>query len=363
MKHYQKIALIILIVFAAASMALAAPVKKKAPVKKPPVKKVAAKPLPPKFQAAKPLPGQWIDMGKPFYLGNDSTVVFTLESAEFTCDRVYYSSDILAPMADEKMLLLKFSIQNPGKEVITANWATCSFTTVDSSDTNREGAGMIGLQNNSEKLDIRLNPAQKVECYTTMMLPKDTQAPKLIVKPYGEGLVLRYDLHGKVKDLAAPYADPKDATGATALSEVSAEKEKLYPGLQFDFSYTGIAFKSGTYAGRESSEGYGWVVFSGVIKNRAKDATTVNWATITPLLRTRTGNLTLGEFANIDGDSGFDTNLDPEQSIEVQYCFEVKNGAELKQLVLQETENGRRYAWDLGAVKAVFETPPAPAEE
>ncbi|MHB1457471.1 MAG: hypothetical protein ACYC0V_11220 [Armatimonadota bacterium] len=362
MKLYQKIALVILIVFTFASMALAAPVKKKAPVRKPPVKKVAAKPQPPKFQAAKPLPGQWIDMGKPFYLGNDSTVVFTLQSAEFTCDRVYYSSDILAPMADEKMLLLKFSLQNPGKEVITANWATCSFTTVDSSDTNREGAGMIGLQKNSEKLDIQLNPAQKVECFSTMMLPKDAQAPKLIVKPNGEGLVLRYDLHGKVKGLVAPYADPKDTTGATALSEVTAEKEKLYTGLQFDFSYTGLAFKSGKYAGREPSEEYGWAVFSGVIKNKTKNAAMINWATITPLLRTRGGNLTLGEFANIDGDGGFDTNLDPEQSMEVQYCFEVKNGATLKQLVLQEGENGRRYAYDLGEAKAVFEAPPAPVE-
>jgi hypothetical protein len=303
-------------------------------------------------------------MGKPFYLGNDNTVVFVLESAEFTCGRVYYSNDILAPMSNEKMLLLKFSLQNPGKTAITTNWATCSFTSVDSSDTNREGSGNIGLQKNNEKLDMNLNPAQKVECYTTMMLPNDTQAPKLIVKPNGEGLVLRYDLHGKVKGLVAPYADPKDTTGATSLVEITAEKDKLYSGLQFDFTYNGIAFKSGKYAGSESDEGYGWVVLSATIKNRAKDKQLVNWATITPSLRGRSGSISWsnGVFANADGEGGFDTYLDPEQSAEVQYCFSVKNGAELKQFVLQETENGRRYAWDLGSVKAAFETPPAPAE-
>lgn len=364
MKIYQKFALVILIILAAVSITLAAPAKK-APVKKAPVKKAVAKSQSTAgFQAAKPLPGQWIEFGKPFYLGNDLPVVFTMESAEFTCDRVYFSNTILTPNNDEKMLLLKFSLQNPGRSVMTVNWATCNFTTVDSSDTNREGTGYIGLQKNSEKMDMVLNPAQKIECYTVLMLPNDTMAPKLIVKPSGEGLVLRYDLHGKVKGLTAPYADPKDATGATSVAEVPAEKDKLYPGTNFDFAYNGISFKSGKYAGSDPGEDYGWVVLSATIKNKAKDKLYVNWATITPALRGRSGSISFsnGVFASADGEGGFDTNLEPEQSAEVQFCFPVKNGAELKQFVLQEGENGRRFAWDLGSVKAAFEMPPTPTE-
>jgi hypothetical protein len=316
----------------------------------------AAKPKPAAsaVKPAQPLPGQWAELNKLYYLGEDKLLAFALKSASFTCERLYFGDTIVAPTANEKMLVLEFSLQNAGKEEWTVNWATARFTAVDSSDNNREGTDNIGQAKNKGKLDLRLKPAQKVDCYTCIMLPNDCQAPKLIVRPSDDGPVLRYDLHGKVKGLAAPYLDTKDETGATALSEIPAEKGKPYQGTLLDFSFDGVTYASGTYAETEPNEGYGWAILSATVTNRAKEKWTLNWATLTPTLYGKSGTIDFGNgvFADADGAGGFSTTLDPGKPASVQYCFQVKRGATLKSFALQEGDEGRRYVWDLGGVKA-----------
>jgi hypothetical protein len=329
-----------------------------APPKKPP-KKPAASAVGP----AQPMPGQWAELGKLYYLDSDKHIAFSLKAASFACGRLYFGADVVAPSANEKMLVLEFTFQNAGKEEWTVNWATAGFTAVDSSDQNREGTGYVGQSRNKEKLDMRLKPAQKADCYTCLMLPNDCQAPKLMVIPYGEEKALRYDLHGKVKGLEAPYADPADKTGATGLSEIPAEKGKAYPGRLFDFGFDGISFAGGTYAGSEPNEGYGWAICAATITNRGKEKWTLNWATLTPTLSGRSGTIEFsgGTFADADGNGGFDTSLEPGKTASVQYCFPVKRGATLQSFALQEgeEEGGRRYVWDLGGVRAEFAATPA----
>jgi len=331
---------------AGASAAKKPPPKK--PVKKPPVSSG--------IQPAMPMPGQWADLNKPYYMGEDKYIVFTLKSCAFSCDRLYFGDEIVTAGGQEKLLILKFSLQNPKKEEWTVNWATVHFTAVDSQDNNREGTDYVGQDINKQGLDMRLKPAQKVECYTCIRLPNDCLAPKLIVKPNGNGPVLRYDLHGKVKGLEPPFMDPVDTTGATALADVPAEKGKLYPGVNFDFTFDGIKFAGGTYADSEADEGYGWAVVSATIKNQAKDTININWATITPKLKGKSGWISFsdGVFASAEGTGGFDTSMEPGDTIGVQYCFHVRSGAELNTFTLQESDGGRTYVWDLGGVKAEY---------
>lgn len=316
--------------------------------------KPAPKPTGSAVKPAQPLPGQWAELGKLYYLGKDNRLAFALKSASFTCERLYFGPDIQAPTAQEKMLVLEFSLQNAGQDEWTVNWATAHFTAVDSSDDNREGTDYVGQAKNREKLDMRLKPAQKVDCYTCIMLPNDCQVPKLIVSPQDDGPVLRYDLRGRVKGLEAPYADGKDKTGATALGEVPAEKGKAYPGTLLDFGFDDVTFASGTYGDTEPEEGYVWAILSATVTNRAKEDWTLNWATLTPALYGKSGTISFsdGVFADADGTGGFETSLEPGKSASVQYCFQVKRGAALKSFALQEGEEGRKYAWDLGGVKA-----------
>lgn len=346
--------LVIVFIFASLSMLDAATAKK-------PAKKPAAKPASSTgIQAAQPMPGQWADFDKLYYLGSNKDIVFTLKSASFTCSRLYFGEMIFAPNGSEKLLVLQFSLQNSGKSEVYVNWATAHFTVVDSSDNNLEGTDDIGLDKNKQRLDLYLKPAQKMECYTCIRVPNDYQAPKLIIKPDDQSSVLRYDLHGKVKGLEAPYADSKDTTGAIALPNIPAEKGKLYQGNSFDFTYDDIKFVSGDYGDASADEGYGWAVLSATIKNQAKEKQLINWATITPTLKGKSGTISFsnGVFASAEDTGGFDTYAEPSESVQVKYAFPVKNGAELKSFMLQETENGRNYVWDLGAVKAQFKADP-----
>ena len=340
----------IALIFACVACACAAtkPKPKPKPPAKPPVSGI---------QPALPMPGQWADLNKPYYLGEGKQIVFTLTNAAFSCDRLYFSDDIVTASGEEKLLVLKFTLQNPKKDVQSVNWATVRFTVVDSEDNNREGTDYVGQALNKQKLDMSLKPAQKVECYTCVKIPNDCSAPKLIVRPYDEFAVLRYDLHGKVTPLQPPFMDPADTTGQTALAVVPGEKGKLYPGTNFDFGFDEIKFVGGTYADTEPEEGYGWAILAVTIKNMAKEKMYMNWATLTPTLKGKSGVISFGDggvFANADGEAGAESEMEPGDSVGVQYCFPVKNGAVLNSFGLQEGDDGRRYQWDLGGVRAEF---------
>lgn len=97
-------------------------------------------------------------------------------------------------------------------------------------------------------------------------------------------------------------------------------------------------------------------VLAATIKNQAKDALSVNWATITPKLKGKSGWISFsdGVFASAEGAGSFDTSIEPGDTIGVQYCFHVKSGAELNSFTLQEGDGGRTYVWDLGALKAEY---------
>lgn len=348
----RRVILVLSLFLVIATAAFSATAKK--PVKKP-APKPAAKPST-AIKPAKPMPGQWAVLGKPYYLGTGGyTIVFTLKSVEFSGSRLYFGHTVVSPNKNEKLLVIHYSLQNPQKSEYSVNWATCRFTAVDSSDNNRESNVDVGQENNKENLGVNLKPAQKVDCYTYIKLPNDTQAPKLIVTPPEDNaMVLRYDLHGKVKAIEPMFADPKDETGATALSEVPAEKGKFYPGYNFDFTFNGITFLSGPYAEREPDEGYGWAILEATIKNQSKERQSINWATLTPTLKGKSGTINMSLFSSLEGTENFMTDLDPGESVGVQYCFQVKNNAELRSFGLEEGEDARRFVWDLGAVKASF---------
>ncbi|MCX6376694.1 MAG: hypothetical protein NTU88_11790, partial [Armatimonadetes bacterium] len=99
-----------------------------------------------------------------------------------------------------------------------------------------------------------------------------------------------------------------------------------------------------------------WAVVAATIKNMAKEKQSINWATLTPKLKGKSGSLdfTNGVFASAEDQGGFSTDMEPGDTIGVKYAFPVRKGAELTTFSLQESDEGRRYVWDLGAVKAEF---------
>lgn len=55
-------------------------------------------------------------IGKAFTIGkNENAINFTLTSAEFSVSRVTVGEDVYTPKADEKLLVLRYTVHNPQK--------------------------------------------------------------------------------------------------------------------------------------------------------------------------------------------------------------------------------------------------------
>ncbi|SMB78247.1 hypothetical protein [Deinococcus hopiensis] len=74
-----------------------------------------AKAAAPVVQGTKQLDGQNARLGQTFTLGKQSPLNFTLNSAEYSTDRVVIGSEIYYAKADEKLLVLRDTVQNPQK--------------------------------------------------------------------------------------------------------------------------------------------------------------------------------------------------------------------------------------------------------
>ena len=171
-------------------------------------------------------------IGKTYTLGKTQPLNFTLKSAEYTVSRINMGPNIYAPKADEKLLVLRFTVQNPKQNEVSLSYSSFKLTVVDNKDVNHEFDSYIAREGTSDVLGINLKPAQKIEVYAVWPVPASGVTPKLIVARDQDSPVLRYDLRGKIKPLPAPFADPADSSGATALGEVPASTGTYYPAYE-----------------------------------------------------------------------------------------------------------------------------------
>lgn len=183
------------------------------------------------------LPGDNGQIGQVYKLRNGNPVYFRLNSAEYTVSQVPFSKALVIPEADEKLLVLHFSVQNPQNTEQLFRFDSLKFTAVDAMNVNHE-AKSIGDEQTHETLQIHLKPAQRIEAYTCIVVPAAGVIPKLMVMPplTNDGPVLRYDLRDQVTPLPAPIADPADPTGATAKEIVPAEFNAAYSLRNFDIA-------------------------------------------------------------------------------------------------------------------------------
>src|SRR5947208_2843201 len=103
-----------------------------------PVKKAALKPQPEQgVRGATPLAGDIGHLGVTYTLP-DSPWNFTLKGAEFSVGRLIIGSTVYAPQADQKLLVLRYAIQNSSSEPHGIAWNTIHFTVVDPTNVNRD---------------------------------------------------------------------------------------------------------------------------------------------------------------------------------------------------------------------------------
>jgi hypothetical protein len=303
-------------------------------------------------QGTSQLKGDKGEFGLTYTLGKEDPVNFTLKSCEYLAERKRIGADYYVPTAEEKLLVLHFTLQNPQPAERGVGWSVCSFTAVDATNTNREYPENIGVDSNQEALSLDLKPAQKIDAYTIIAVPAQGEVPKLIVKSQDQ-LVIRYDLRKKVKGLAVPFAEPADKTGATALADVPAVAGTYYPVGMWDARLDSTSYTTQAIKEEAPEEGARYLVLNMALRNPTKGAQSLGWSVLVPKVRTTDGeNLDWNEeLLYASRDETVSMEVEPGQEAKVRYYFLIPSGSTVKQLSVQESDEGRRFTWDMTGAK------------
>src|SRR5690349_8185923 len=109
-----------------------------------PVKKAALKPQAEQgVRGATPLAGDVGHLGVTYTLP-DSPWNFTLKSAEFSVGRLIIGTSVYAPQADQKLLVLRYTIQNSSSDGHGVAYNTIHFTVIDPTNVNHDGIDDTG---------------------------------------------------------------------------------------------------------------------------------------------------------------------------------------------------------------------------
>jgi len=348
-KSTRTLALVLITALMAATTALAATKPKAKP--KPPAKKPAPKVAPHYVKGTTQLAGEWAVFGTTYTLGKSDPWNITMKSAEYTIEPILIGERIYIPNADQKLLVLHYNMHNPQKGEALLRFDTLAMTAVDAKDQNWEYIRELGAEKTKERVQVELKPAQKLDVYTAVLVPAAGVMPKLIVKSYDE-TVLRYDLRGKVKGMSAPFADPNDNSGATALQSIPAQVGTSYPLGNFDLKLESASFSDKPVGDQELEEGARNLVLICSAKNRSKDKS---------LLRFDTFNCKLTDADGVEvewnqnmysasRDATIQTDVEPGQEIRFRYACPVPKDVKLKSLSIRE-EEGHMFVYDLSGVK------------
>jgi hypothetical protein len=297
--------------------------------------------------------------GTVYSLGKDNPIYFRLKSAEFTVDQVVVGNNIYVPRADEKLIVLHFTIQNPQKTEQFVRWDTLRFTAVDAMNTNHEGDELWGDERNHSEMSMMLKPAQTVEAYTCFAVPAKGIIPKLMVLPPVEGdKILRYDLtnpKNKVSALKAPFADPSDSSGYTALETVQGSMNVMYPYNNFDISVEKFEYTTNKLDKEEAlEEGTRHLVVTLQTRSESPENAQLRWDTITPVLTSTDGEeLEYNNMLLAAANRPIDKIAKCGEENRVRIYFTVPKGVTPKTLTIKEGDDNRSYEFKVQAISEI----------
>lgn len=299
-------------------------------------------------QAAVQLPGDNGKIGTPYQLGKkDQELVFTLEKAEFA-SRALLKDRAVFPKEGERLVILTYAVQNPGKSDRMFFDQSFSFTVVSPDDENfvTDGGtsnGVAGLHpDRKEGLNIQLKPAQKVRAIAVIQIHPKGPINKLIVQRHKDTTVLRYDLKEKVKPMKSVFAaneqgfDIQDV-GKSMLTipydhgtwDVVVEKSEEVPLSIGDFSL---------------EEGEKWVVLTMAFTNAGVAAAQLNQNFITGKMFDVDGSEFPESLNMINNSSGaaFDQTVEPGATVKVRMLYKAPLLSKPTRIVFKEYHSERR---------------------
>jgi len=240
---------------------------------------VALSPITPQNQVkgTAPMPGGLGKFGQTYTVSKEGTPMnFTILSAQYSLD-TYNIKSSAAQMVDttHKLLVIHYRIKNPNKaDMYVTSWPL--FQAVDSNDTTTQDAGESRRATDKESLSLTLKPGQGVDDVVTYIsVPADAKIPKLIFQyaPAGTNYkVIRFMMGtapNVIKPLAAPFADPADKSGSTALPQIPAMVGTTYSTGFCDMSVDSISLASGPLGSTQADNGKQFLIAKITSTNKA----------------------------------------------------------------------------------------------
>lgn len=304
------------------------------------------------------LKGEYADIGSTYTLGKDDPRNMTLKSAEYSVEQLVIGDYIYYPRANEKLLVLRFNVHNPRQQEAFTRYDTWSITAVDAKGENHEHIQDAGVVTATETghisktgFSMQMKPAQKVDVITAIVVPAAGEVGKVIFKSQ-DNLVLRYLLSGKVKPLAAPFADPADPTGTTALPKVTGKVGEYCPINEFSFKFEGASFSDKPYKGQELGEGNRNLFIAATIKNAAPTKQFFRYDSLQSALKDADGaDLEWRqEMLLASRDASVELTFEPGQELRVRIPFEVPKDVSLTKYTITK-EDSRVYEFDVSGAK------------
>ena len=159
----------------------------------------------------------------------DLGIQLTLLSAELTLEPVNIGENRMAPKADQKLLVVRFKVQNAKTGDLPMPLTGKMIQAVAQDDATYLACEELGYEAKPLYKDAETRkPASSLilkrvqnapVCVAVIPVPAEGQVPKLIFHTGEGGSILRFDLRGQVKPLPAGDRDPSDDKGFTARKE------------------------------------------------------------------------------------------------------------------------------------------------
>jgi hypothetical protein len=290
-----------------------------------------------------------------YTIGKASPINFNLVSARYSLDPINIegtTNEVYSAESSEKLLVLRFVVQNPAPRDVPVNFGTFNLTAVDEKDVNHRFESYFARVGESDEFAANLKPSQRIELIAVRRIPANVRIVKLLVENRLENgaPIVRYDLSGKVTPLPAPYS----TDGFSALPQVAAQIGQSYVLQNFSAKVEQIAFSNTPIEGRSADEGKRFLVATISVKNlTTRTSLDANWATILTGLEDADGGTRGNENYLVRPSNGeqFSAQVRPGAEVRFNAYYQVDNGLGLKTFTLREGQAGRVFTYDISNLR------------
>src|SRR6185503_12389384 len=113
--------------------------------------------------------GDFGKFGQTYTIGKYEPVNFTLKSADYSIETYIVDTHVYVPTAEQKLLILHYTIHNPLPKEQVYDWNNMHFTVVDAKDKNADAIQAVAREGTKENGRISLKPAQKAEVVSAIL--------------------------------------------------------------------------------------------------------------------------------------------------------------------------------------------------